>query len=883
MTLLDRFRAQARDKHSDPAVRLAFVDELPLGDRTTIAAVAREDEDPRVRRAAVAKLMEPGILATIASDDRDDQVRAQAVAMLRDIALEAFEETGEAESLEAVDKMVDPRGLAQIAKGATRESVALRALASVQDAHVLGSVARHAVVDSVRRKALDRLVSGAERDELVSVAMHGDFNDTAVAAIDLMTDHALLEQVIARGKNKSAVKRARAILREAAERAARETADAVAAQAAEAIANTVAVLERVDALASPPHGDPLGAHVATEETPADAGDRRRRDQEAAEEAGLAAAAESSRRHARLKELASEAVAIAAEQDFAVARTRFSAVRREWRAMAADITVDPALAETFVAFDGQMTAREQEVHEADARARREALGRVHELLGRLESLAGKADVSLKTADRALRDIRTALSSMPRLPSKRDFDEVGRRLKAVQAVLTPKAAELREADEWKRFANATVQEQLCARMEALRSADDLEAVAREVRELQQQWRASADVPRAQSDALWRRFKTAHDDVWARCEAHFAAQHEERTANLAKKVLLCEQAEAQAASTSWLKTAEEIKHWQAEWKTIGPVPRGRERAIWDRFRSACDRFFTRRHEDLAQRKASWAENLAKKDALSAQAEALAESTDWDRAAAEIKRLQGEWKTIGPVRKTKSDAVWQRFRGACDTFFSRYAQRHDTARAERIAARESLCAEIEALASGEQAPDGLSTLVRALRGRWQEMATRPVDPGQARQFDERFGAAFTAVLARWPEAFTGTDMDVSANRKRMEAVVQQVEDLARSLDRPALTDTALSPTNRLAAMLKEALAANTIGGKVDDEVKLRAVAEEARQAQAAWTRIGLVPEEARRPLADRFQRAIRAIGERIGPAGPAGHQDGRDRRKSPGKGARA
>jgi peroxiredoxin Q/BCP len=90
MTLLDRFRTQSRDKHPDPAVRLAFVDELPIDDRTTIAAMAREDDDARVRRAAVAKLMAPGPLAAIARDDRDESVRQQAVTMLRDIALEAL-------------------------------------------------------------------------------------------------------------------------------------------------------------------------------------------------------------------------------------------------------------------------------------------------------------------------------------------------------------------------------------------------------------------------------------------------------------------------------------------------------------------------------------------------------------------------------------------------------------------------------------------------------------------------------------------------------------------------------------------------------------------------------------------------------------------------
>src|SRR5207244_6659110 len=122
------------------------------------------------------------------------------------------------------------------------------------------------------------------------------------------------------------------------------------------------------------------------------------------------------------------------------------------------------------------------------------------------------------------VRAALANVPPLPSRRDFEEITRRLKAAQAALVPKVQELREADEWRRFANVAVQEQLCARMEALRALEDPEEIARQVRDLQQQWRLAADVPRAQADALWRRFKTAHDEVLACCEAHFAAQAEE-----------------------------------------------------------------------------------------------------------------------------------------------------------------------------------------------------------------------------------------------------------------------------------------------------------------------------------------------------------------------
>src|SRR5262245_61071743 len=414
-----------------------------------------------------------------------------------------------------------------------------------------------------------------------------------------------------------------------------------------------------------------------------------------------------------------------------------------------------------------------------------------------------------------------------------------------------------------------------MEGLRALDDAEAIAREVRSLQEQWKKVADVPRPQADTLWRRFKTAHDEVWAKCEAHFAAEAQARADNLAKKTGLCEKAEALAESTSWIQTAEEIKQLQAERKAIGPVSRGREKAIWDRFRTACDRFFTRRHEDLAQSKKTWAENLAKKDSLCVRAEALAESTDWEPAAAEIRRLQNEWKTVGPVKKSRSEAVWQRFRAASDKFFTRYAQRHDIARAERVAAREAICDELAALAPAEsdvvEPPADLPSKVRTLRGRWQqELAARGVDPDRAQALDRRFADAFAAVIARLPAAFAGSDLDPDTNRKRMESLVRRIEDLAVSVAGPASAtaeaDAAMSPTVRLAAMLKEALAANTIGGRVDEDSRTRAAAEELRQAQANWSRIGPVPDEVKRALADRFQKASRRINDRISASRPVG-----------------
>jgi hypothetical protein len=885
MAILDRFRAVPASKHSDPDVRLAYVEALSIDERDQLVAVAREDESARVRGAAVGKLMDPSVLALVVGDDPDPGVRANAMSMLRDIALEAFEDTGEAESLAAVEVLADVKILSQVIKTTTRESVARHALARVHDPRALGSVARHAVLESIRRAAFDAL---REHDEVVAVAMNSEFKDTAVAAVDRLEERAELEHVAARSNNRSAMKRARARLRELDERVAAEAAAAAhpsPGPATESVdgdgiqndrerSDRLPTLQRPEALAPADHipvpaDDTQALRAAFQESDARALLAEQERTEAERAAADAAAAEHARkgderRRARLLELVAEVEAAAADEDLASARRRLGLARREWEDMTGSRSADGDVSERYSAAQTRVIARDTESREADRRERRDALNRLHQLLARIEPLASQSDLSAKAAERGLRHVRVTLSAVPPLPSRQDYDDVVRRLKAVQAALTPKLQELREIEGWQRWANVGIQEQLCEKMEALTSVEAPEELAPRIRELQQQWRESADVPRAQGETLWRRFKAAHDEVWARCEAHFAAEAGRRQENLAKKTALCERAEGLAERTSWVQTAEEIKRLQAEWKTVGPVSRGQEKAIWERFRIACDRFFTRRHEDLAQRKALWAENFAKKEVLCTRAEALVESTDWDAAAAELRRLQAEWKTIGPVKKSRSDAIWQRFRAACDRYFARFAQRHEIARGERVAAREAICAELEAASVSPEvpaAPAELLASVRSLRARWlQELAMRGVDPDRGAALDRRFAAAFERLIARWPQVFGGTDLDPEANRLRMEALVRRVETLAASLGGPAAAvvgDAALSPTTRLAAMLKEALAANTIGGKVDEEARWRAAQEDLRMAQASWARIGAVPESERRALTDRFQRACRRIAE--------------------------
>src|SRR6185436_20639654 len=264
-----------------------------------------------------------------------------------------------------------------------------------------------------------------------------------------------------------------------------------------------------------------------------------------------------------------------------------------------------------------------------------------------------------------DITTALE--PKDTSSETPKEVGEAigvLRKVQEDVAPRVKELRDMDEWRRFANAQQQEQLIAMAEAIVASlkaeeeqgkeTELAATAKALREFHLRWQEVADAPRHSAQRLWDRFKTATDFIRSRCEIYFAKLRLERGTNLAAKAALVEQAEALATSTDWAKTAARFQELQKAWQETGPVPRDAARDLAQRFRAACNTFFTQRRDDLTAKKKEWNENLARKEALCERAEALAESTDWDASASELKKLQADWKTIGPVRHNKSEVVW-------------------------------------------------------------------------------------------------------------------------------------------------------------------------------------------------------------------------------------
>jgi hypothetical protein len=849
-----------------------------LGRQKELAAVARSSAPEPVRQAAVAQITDAKALGGIARHAQDGATRLLALGRVVDAAeLEAVAVRGEFAdaAVGAVDRLTEASadvlgGIAQRAKtkAAAKRAKALLAQreAAAQPAAPDTPAVEYREADQARARELCSQMAALDTTADIAAVREG-YGAARVAWVELLADVEIRPEIVAQFESASDAVRARLAADDAARVEASRQAEAQRREQAERIA----LCERLEGEA----GEDLPARIAElreawaalPPMPAAwAGELQRRFDDAARAA--------ERRHERRLELAqlaerapgvvAEVETLAGAEDYDAVRSQWQALRRQWQAITREVPVADDLRARFDQAAAGLEAREQALRESRGQQQAENLQRLQALVGGLEARAAADTLTLKDADQLLKDVKLAIGTMGPLPTKQDRDDLTVRLQAVRGAIQPRIKEMRDAEEWKRWANVQVQEELCVKMEALLPIADSEPekAATEMRALQERWKQVAAAPRSQAEVLWTRFKAAQEQVYEKCKDFFAQQAAERQENLKRKEALCVQAEALSDSTDWVKTADALKALQAEWKAIGGVTRGREKAVWERFRAACDKFFTRRQEDLKTRKHDWAENLARKEALIAEAEQLAQSTEWDKAIARIKQLQAEWKGIGPVKKSKSEAVWQRFRGACDTLFERYKNKDHAALQGKLEDRETAVAEIEALvpaadaAADAPAPADLYAHVQAARARWlqgPELPRHVLTP-----LGDRVNAALLALVTRWPQAFAGTDLDPETTARKMEKLCAKVEALLpQDAHVPA---EKLSPAEMLARQWREALAANTMGvgaARQAEEARQRAIEQEVRSAQSAWARLGPLAPEQRKPLQERFDRAIRKLQE--------------------------
>lgn len=230
------------------------------------------------------------------------------------------------------------------------------------------------------------------------------------------------------------------------------------------------------------------------------------------------------------------------------------------------------------------------------------------------------------------------------------------------------ELRDLDKKK---NLELKIELCEKAEALILAKLLHESFKKLQDLHVQWKEIGPVPVDQSEELWQRFKTASEKIREARITFYEEQKKKQKINFEAKTALLEKARILASAElntikEWNAQTKEINELYQLWRSIGRAPKENNDKVWSDFKGILDSFFTVRKEFFAVIRQEYDDNYNKKLNICMQVEAVQESTEWTKTANELKRLQGEWKKIGPAPRAKSDAIWKRFRAACDHFFN-------------------------------------------------------------------------------------------------------------------------------------------------------------------------------------------------------------------------
>ena len=271
-------------------------------------------------------------------------------------------------------------------------------------------------------------------------------------------------------------------------------------------------------------------------------------------------------------------------------------------------------------------------------------------------------------------------------------------------------------------------LCEQAEKLAEETDVVVAINKLQTLHQEWKEIGPVAKELREEIWNRFKEASTVIRKRHQEFFEARKAKEEENLQKKTELCEQVEAISTEglksfSDWDAKTKEIIDLQAVWKTVGFAPQKVNTQIFERFRTACDKFFTEKAAYFKAVKEELNQNLQKKRALVEKAESLQESTEWRETSDALIALQKEWKTIGAVPRKVSEELWKRFTSACDHFFE--AKNAATAeergeQKENLQKKQDIIDRLKALA--EDAAEATAQKVRDLQAEWNAVGHVPI-----------------------------------------------------------------------------------------------------------------------------------------------------------------
>ena len=377
-------------------------------------------------------------------------------------------------------------------------------------------------------------------------------------------------------------------------------------------------------------------------------------------------------------------------------------------------------------------------------RKNNLEKKEELCAKIEALVADAGMFWKDKFKAMQDIQESWKAIGMVP-KENIAALMDRFKAATNAFYAQHKENQKKEDSNREANYEKKVKLCEQAEALSSSTDWNATSNKLKQLQESWKAVGPVPKSKSDEIWTRFRTACDAFFEKKRGHFEEMDEAKKENLAKKTSLCEKLEALDINNITAELVEVVKGIEAEWKTIGMVPKESVEAINDRFSETINQFLERCAEIDANLRKQLDQIKKQKQDIIEKVKQFAESAGSNQLADAVRDLQKDWRTLGSCG-VDDLLLHKNFREVCDDFFTRRRDQLDIqeqARQNNLQKKVLLCEQAEDLLSdlSDATVGGAMNKVKHLRRLWKEVGAVPRD--QSDKIWKRFNSACDKVFA--------------------------------------------------------------------------------------------------------------------------------------------
>ncbi|WP_317899665.1 DUF349 domain-containing protein [Aurantibacillus circumpalustris] len=289
------------------------------------------------------------------------------------------------------------------------------------------------------------------------------------------------------------------------------------------------------------------------------------------------------------------------------------------------------------------------------------------------------------------------------------------------------DLQEHDLKKNFEHKT---ELIEKLKTVQALENVKEAERLIKIYRNEWDEIGPVPNSKWEALKNDYKVVLDETYRKIKGHYNSMEEQKAANLTSKLEIIEKVKeliesvTEAKATRWNEATEKIIALQADWKSVGRTTEKDNEKIWAEFRTLCDTFFEKKKVFFSGLNEKFASNRKIKSELIAKAEALKNSTDWQKTGLDLIRLQDTWKKYPSNGDKEEPKLFARFRKACNTFFDAKKAHYedvDAAFEQNLVKKEEILTRLNELTLTE---DGAANreLLKNISHEWNEAGMVPM-----------------------------------------------------------------------------------------------------------------------------------------------------------------